>query len=376
MNDNAAYHEAFSIFKELVLEASGHPFTNFNEGIAAVWESYKPRLREHALNILNPAEWDEGEIGEGVILEATISAIEIQSSQSNLTNNLVFWQNRFGHASRAHKSFIEAKTDKALCEKIERALFDLFRDNRDGLAFEALNQITGGKYPLIAYMFFLKDSSRYMPILPDTYDKAFVKLNINLVTQRQCSWGNYQAYNNALANVAAFLKENVVQSDLSLIDAHSFCFLLIRIAKELEKNKTSGATSSNDGVILGEKANRVYDMINSVNKTVVNSNGQEVTRTVKNKDLKMSKQELEAEILRLLDIQQNGCALTGLALDFANKTDDIQMRPSLDRIDSDAHYEKGNLQVVCRFINFWKGAQDNDEFIRLLSIIRNNLDVL
>ncbi len=51
MNDNAAYNEAFSTFQELISELSGRSFTNFNEGIAAVWESYKPRLREHALAI-------------------------------------------------------------------------------------------------------------------------------------------------------------------------------------------------------------------------------------------------------------------------------------------------------------------------------------
>lgn len=45
-------------------------------------------------------------------------------------------------------------------------------------------------------------------------------------------------------------------------------------------------------------------------------------------------------------------------------------RPSLDRIDSDGHYEAGNLQVVCRFINFWKGASDDEEFRRLLELVR------
>jgi hypothetical protein len=44
--------------------------------------------------------------------------------------------------------------------------------------------------------------------------------------------------------------------------------------------------------------------------------------------------------------------------------------PSVDRIDSNGHYEAGNLQVVCQFVNFWKGSSDNEEFKRLLMLVR------
>lgn len=48
------------------------------------------------------------------------------------------------------------------------------------------------------------------------------------------------------------------------------------------------------------------------------------------------------------------------------------MHHSLDRIDSNGHYEKDNLQVVCKFANRWKSASDNGEFKRLIEIIRSN----
>ena len=100
-----AFLEAFSRFQALVTARSGHPFTGFDEGLGAVWESYKPRLREHALSLLRSEEWSESEIGSGGILNRTIEAIEIQDSRSNLTNNLVFWQNRYGHANRDHRAY-------------------------------------------------------------------------------------------------------------------------------------------------------------------------------------------------------------------------------------------------------------------------------
>jgi hypothetical protein len=46
----------------------GNAFTNFQEGVAGVWEGYKPRLRDHALRILAFDGWSESSIGSGAIL--------------------------------------------------------------------------------------------------------------------------------------------------------------------------------------------------------------------------------------------------------------------------------------------------------------------
>lgn len=75
----------------------------------------------------------------------------------------------------------------------------------------------------------------------------------------------------------------------------------------------------------------------------------------------------------LLDIQGDRCALTGIPFHFHGPDADKNLLPSPDRIDSDGHYEVGNLQLVCRFLNFWKGATDNDEFIRLLAMVRQQI---
>ncbi len=108
----------------------------------------------------------------------------------------------------------------------------------------------------------------------------------------------------------------------------------------------------------------------SVENTVKNSNGQLVERSVKNKELRMTSAELERLIASLLDLQDNRCALTGIPFNFIGPDADKNLLPSLDRIDSNGHYEVGNLQVVCQFVNFWKGDSDNAEFQRLLMLIR------
>ena len=78
---------------------------------------------------------------------------------------------------------------------------------------------------------------------------------------------------------------------------------------------------------------------------------------------------LEAYIAGLMEANEMTCALTGLEMQLDDGEDDA-LRVSLDRIDSDGHYEPGNLQLVCRFANRWKGDQPDGEFRRLMAMVR------
>lgn len=124
----------------------------------------------------------------------------------------------------------------------------------------------------------------------------------------------------------------------------------------------------NNGEIKDARFKAVWSMANQAEKTAKQSYGQAVERTVKNKDLRLSKEALISHLNELLDETGNRCAITGLTLQFEGLDD--QLRPSLDRIDSNGHYESGNLQVVARFINFWKSNTEDTEFRRLIAIVR------
>ncbi|NIY96570.1 MAG: hypothetical protein HWE39_12405 [Oceanospirillaceae bacterium] len=127
-----------------------------------------------------------------------------------------------------------------------------------------------------------------------------------------------------------------------------------------------------DARYLGAREKSIADIKYSVGKTVFNSNGQVVPTTVKNKELRMSDAELDKLIRDLLTIQEDRCAITGLPFQFRGAQTDDNMLPSLDRIDSNGHYAKENLQLVCRFINFWKQASDDGEFRRLVGVVRGD----
>ena len=114
----------------------------------------------------------------------------------------------------------------------------------------------------------------------------------------------------------------------------------------------------------------IWRMAATAKGTVNFSNGQRVLRTVKNKDLLIPENELTPFLKALLAEQHNLCAITDLPLQFDGDEDDEEMLCSLDRIDSNGHYEKDNLQIVCRFVNRWKSSSHDDEFRRLLGLVR------
>ena len=105
--------------------------------------------------------------------------------------------------------------------------------------------------------------------------------------------------------------------------------------------------------------------------TTLTSNGQQVVRTLKNKEFRFMDEDLLQEYLEaLLLSQDNACAITSLPLQLDGEQSDPEMLCSLDRIDSGGHYEEGNLQVVCRFVNRWKSDSEDAEFRRLIRLLQ------
>lgn len=120
---------------------------------------------------------------------------------------------------------------------------------------------------------------------------------------------------------------------------------------------------------LTEKS--IQHMVAQAILTAKNANGQYELRKVKNKEARHAQHELTAYVGELVKKQEGLCAISGLKLEPVDAYQDRDMICSLDRIDSSGHYERGNLQVVCRFINRWKSNDDNENFARLLRRVRS-----
>lgn len=157
--DDAGFRAAVKQFKETIrwFEGGRREFERFDTGVIGAEESYKPRIRETARVRLNLSALPAMAPGKGEVLDHVIHAIEVKGS------NLLNWQGIHGPASRAHIRLIEIREQGGgeLAEA-ERLLKALYLDTLpDAEVFEALRDIVGRNYPLMAYL--LPERQRPLP---------------------------------------------------------------------------------------------------------------------------------------------------------------------------------------------------------------------
>ncbi len=214
-------------------------------------------------------------------------------------------------------------------------------------------------------------------------EPAFKRENEQIYVMRKPTdpWSNKNRIGNPLEWLAlhpkarAFLfTEGTVQQ---LADDHAAYALALINGSDLNSWhsrpdwKAKADTGGNPGTIFNAKERAALRMAMTARDTVAAANGQQVLTTVKNKELRFATTEdLKRYIVALVEAQDGLCAITGLQLQFDGEHEDPELLCSLDRIDSNGHYEPGNLQVVCRFVNRWKSAGDDGEFRRLLGVVR------
>lgn len=217
-------------FRKFIEEQSGSPFVSFaSNTYIQKKEGYKPKIYYDGRDALALDKWKKSAIGSRKIAQAVVKAIEIPK------NNLVRWQARYGETARPHQPLYEAEKQPEGLLRIERCMFALYREKQEERSFAELVDIFGKTYPLIAYLFFLKDYSRYLPIAPTFFDRAFELLGIEFKTSHQCSWKNYQTYISLIRELKSMLAESL-DPEATLLDAHSFAWILA--AQMWKANKT------------------------------------------------------------------------------------------------------------------------------------------
>jgi len=225
-----AFRRAFNRFQSIHEQESGEPLSSFSEpgSLAYEWEDYKKGIPHRALAVLEPQKWTKAMIGNGDILSKVIQAIELPG------NNLLQWEGRNGPASRAHIRVIEAQEDIKARRELETLFFDLYnRDKADKTTFEAIVAQCGKRYELLGYLFFIAASERFLPLRTRSFDRAFAELGVNLRTEGNCGWENYLSFLAAIRDVQRCLHAEGL-AEASLLDAHSFCWILARHESEGE----------------------------------------------------------------------------------------------------------------------------------------------
>ena len=233
--DPYLFNQYFNAFKTFVEKKSNVTFESFiSNPYTEEQEGYKNQLFINARSKLSIVHWTQRDIGTGEILLALISAIELEN------NNLVEWRNKYGEDKRPHHGLYIA-TQKQI-SIYEQKIFDFYHSKmEDGDFFTWFISEFGRQYALVAYVFFLKDKSKYMPIAPTTFDKAFEALNVDFKTNQKAAWENYTHYNSLLGEVKNLL-ESTLNTDVQLLEAHSFLWMIIKQMREVEIVSTDASS--------------------------------------------------------------------------------------------------------------------------------------
>ena len=231
MIDIVLFKNQYKRFKENVFKNSGVEFKSFSSNpYTELEEGYKYDIYRDARKLLRFETWKESDIGNVDIARSVINAIELPS------NNLVQWQSKYGDEKRPHHILHYAISNALKIKDYDSVFYSLYRESDDAKSFSSLIKLFGRKYSLIAYLLFIKDRSRYTPIAPQYFDQAFLLLGVEFSTNKKCSWDNYSTFNNILLDLKGLLT-NELQGEVSLLDAHSFAWIIARKIEEYTPSK-------------------------------------------------------------------------------------------------------------------------------------------
>jgi predicted HNH restriction endonuclease len=196
--------------------SDGKQFADFEHPLVSPSESYKKEVHSDARGKLLIQFWKPTDVGTGRIHREVLSALKTQVRHMGLRidNNLLDW--------RLKDDFAKGADTK----EMEQVLFDLFKSkSRDEDLFGQMLDMRQ-QYQFIAYLFFLKDKQRYLPISQQGFDRAFDLLGVvDFKTSGNASWSNYTTFIDLIKQVQVLLKEKL-STPVDLLDAHSFTWTI------------------------------------------------------------------------------------------------------------------------------------------------------
>lgn len=219
ITNTAKLVDQLSRFTSFVQQMDGHPgFISFRNstGFLGREEDYKSRIAEEARKELNFNGWKESWIGTGKIANCAKRAM-------NRAGNLVNKNQQVNFKNRLDPNHSQFR------EESERVLFDIYRNTsiEESASFAKAVETFGAKYDTIAFLFFIKDDSRFLPISPGNFDKGFAALDIDYSTSFHCGWENYQGFIEIIKEIRTVMEDMLpMQGTLRLIDAHSFVWII------------------------------------------------------------------------------------------------------------------------------------------------------
>ncbi len=222
--DDNTFNQCLEIFIEKVRAKQEEETLSFSSGHLYKEEGYKKEIALSAREKLK-------DVTKGEYIDWILSTYKyIAVSDENIKNNLMDWR-------EVDKHLKKLEIDKR--DKVEDILHRLYRgEGDDGVLFDELVEQIGDHYSVIPYVFFLKDSAKYIPVRRYNFMDRFDVLGLSKNCFGSCKWENYQVYLEIMKDVQQHLIDSgKFKGEISLLDAHSFVWMMHLLQINVEEWK-------------------------------------------------------------------------------------------------------------------------------------------
>jgi len=161
-NLNYGLDKIFPLFMEYAEEEEDKPL-NISQlkDFLDKKEGYKYEIFDKTQKSLDVDSWAKDMVNPGQIFNKVKLAV-------NESDNLVDWRLR-------DEKFSNEAIKKYDLSSYEKTFYDFYKDKvKDSKSFDDLVDIFGGNYPLLAYLFFIKDKDKYCVISPKKFDRVLI----------------------------------------------------------------------------------------------------------------------------------------------------------------------------------------------------------
>ena len=179
-------------------------------------ENYKTETFLKAQKVLQYGKWTESWISSGKVLSCVRKVM-------NFASNLVYPQ-----AQIAFRNIIDPEHEN-YDPDAARVLYNIYKSREnaeEAAAFAEAKKVFGGRYDTLAYLFFIKDQSRFLPISPGNFEKSLASVGMDYRLSGRCSWENYTGFIDIVKTVRDVMQDILPDVEIRLIDAHSFLWVI------------------------------------------------------------------------------------------------------------------------------------------------------
>jgi 5-methylcytosine-specific restriction protein A len=225
--------KSFLAFSDFIKNQDGQAFRTFADSeFIDSQENYKYSVYKEAKENLGNKFWKPEDIGTGKIQKAVSSAIQtrVNHNYQMVANNLIDWRKKDDFKKLPKKNTLES------------LLFDFYKSKRnDSDCFHGFIE-EGLSYQFVAYLYFVKDYQRFMPISQSRFDAIFEILGVDdYKTSGNASWDNYTTFLDLIKQTRDFLKTK--DKNTTLLDAHTFLWILGQIPTYIKESIVSKPTT-------------------------------------------------------------------------------------------------------------------------------------